>query len=383
MSIYRGKGNAEQYDAFMDFINYVFGFNGNQKDFKKLLPKLYRRELQPQMQNYIVTEDGNFRAAVGAYDHEIVVCGRRLPCRGIGNVAVHPYHRGQGYMKDCMNAALADMKRDGIVLSTLGGRRQRYNYFSYDKTGSMYQIHLVDDNMRHSFGATRTPAFAMREVFAGDVRALDDIAALLAAQIYVPVRAREELYPIMTTWHTRIFAAYSGEHFIGYATCLDTTVREVMTVEDADFLPLICTLYDYLHAGTLIVCLPEFRQTYLRAIYRIGEGVSVTPNMSYTVLNYRAVLDAFFALKATYTALPDGDLPVLIHGFAGDEQLLLSVRDGVPCISETRLSPVLELSHPEALQLLFGPFCPDRLQLPAFARCWLPLPVWMYHVDEV
>ena len=40
MSIYRGKGNAEQYDAFMDFINYVFGFNGNQKDFKKLLPKL-------------------------------------------------------------------------------------------------------------------------------------------------------------------------------------------------------------------------------------------------------------------------------------------------------------------------------------------------------
>lgn len=383
MSLYRGKGKAEQYDAFMDFINYVFGFNGSQKDFKKLLPKLYRPELAPQTHNYIVTEDGAFRAAIGAYDHEIVVCGRCLPCRGIGNVAVHPYHRGKGYMKDCMHAALTDMKQDGIVLSTLGGRRQRYRYFSYDKTGRMYQVHLVDDNMRHTFGAARTAAFAMREVTADDTQALDEIAALLSAQTYVPVRAREALYSIMTSWHTRIFAAYRGERFVGYATCLNETVREVMTVEDADFLPLICTLYDHLHAGGMTVCLPEFRQTYLRAIYQIGEGVSVVPSMSYTVLCYRAVLDAFFALKATYTTLPDGDLPVLIHGFAGDESLLLSVHNGVPSVTETDRKPVCELSHTEALQLLFGPFCPDRLQLPPFAQCWLPLPIWMYHVDEV
>ena len=36
--IYKGRGNAEMYDDYMDFINYVFGFNGNEQDFKKLLP---------------------------------------------------------------------------------------------------------------------------------------------------------------------------------------------------------------------------------------------------------------------------------------------------------------------------------------------------------
>lgn len=29
--IYKGRGNAEMYDDYMDFINYVFGFNGNEQ----------------------------------------------------------------------------------------------------------------------------------------------------------------------------------------------------------------------------------------------------------------------------------------------------------------------------------------------------------------
>ena len=44
---YFGRGNAAMYDDYMDFINYVFGFNGNSSDFKKLLPKLYRPEDDP------------------------------------------------------------------------------------------------------------------------------------------------------------------------------------------------------------------------------------------------------------------------------------------------------------------------------------------------
>ena len=56
--IYKGRGNAEMYDDYMDFINYVFGFNGNEQDFKKLLPKLYNPECDPCYNNYVVTENG-------------------------------------------------------------------------------------------------------------------------------------------------------------------------------------------------------------------------------------------------------------------------------------------------------------------------------------
>ena len=87
--IYKGRGNAEMYDDYMDFINYVFGFNGNEQDFKKLLPKLYNPECDPCYNNYVVTENGKLKAAIGAFDSEVTVGGEVLKCRGIGNVAVH------------------------------------------------------------------------------------------------------------------------------------------------------------------------------------------------------------------------------------------------------------------------------------------------------
>ena len=129
-NIYFGRGTAEMFDDYMDFINYVFGFNGNSSDFKKLLPKLYKYDYEPAVSSYVAIDDGKLKAAVGAFDHDITVCGHYLKTRGIGNVAVHPYTRGSGYMKKLMNIALDDMIADGVVLTVLGGRRQRYNYFS-------------------------------------------------------------------------------------------------------------------------------------------------------------------------------------------------------------------------------------------------------------
>ena len=46
-NIYFGRGTAEMFDDYIDFINYVFGFNGNSNDFKKLLPKLYKYNYEP------------------------------------------------------------------------------------------------------------------------------------------------------------------------------------------------------------------------------------------------------------------------------------------------------------------------------------------------
>ena len=105
--IYCGRGNHIPYAEYMALINLSFGFNTPETEFLGLLPKLYREEYRPQDQNYVVVEDGVLTTAVGAYDHELMVCGHRLPCRGVGNVAVHPDHRSKGYMRDAMNAALS------------------------------------------------------------------------------------------------------------------------------------------------------------------------------------------------------------------------------------------------------------------------------------
>ena len=94
--LYKGRGTPDMYDDLMDFMNFVFGFDGNGEDFKKILPKLYDPERDPCRSNYVVTENGKLKAAIGAFDSKLSVGGEILPCRGIGNVAVHPYSRGNG-----------------------------------------------------------------------------------------------------------------------------------------------------------------------------------------------------------------------------------------------------------------------------------------------
>ena len=47
LKIYKGRGKAEMRDEFLDFINLVFGFNGNDKDFLKTPPSCTKRSMPP------------------------------------------------------------------------------------------------------------------------------------------------------------------------------------------------------------------------------------------------------------------------------------------------------------------------------------------------
>lgn len=388
-NIYAGRGNASMHDEYLDFINYVFGFNGREQDFPKLLPKLYAREDNPAASSYVVIEDGRMKAAVGAFDHAMTVCGRELRCRSIGNVAAHPYAKSRGFMKLLMNMAVDEMVRDGIAVSTLGGRRQRYNYFSYEKSGVTYRFSVGSDNMRHTYGADRHERhrFDIRVVKPDDAASLDAIAALTARQQYVPTRPRERLCDILRSWKMVPVALWEGDRFAGYAVLRDTTVTEWLMVEESatEIADAIICLYDWKGASNLSFKLPAFAPAYLEVLYPLAEGYALELNESYSILNFTAVIDAFLALKATYTDLPDGKLTLLIHGRAGDERMTLSVEDGktavYPAAETDRVDA--ELGHLEAINMLFSSFCPGRDRLPTFARVWLPLPIWMYAADEV
>ena len=108
--LYCGRGAHLPCAEVMDLLNLSFNFTEPERQFLQLLPKCYREEYRPQDSNYVVVdENGILTAAVGAYDHELVVCGRRIPCRGIGKVAVHPDHRKKGYMQLAMNQSMDDM----------------------------------------------------------------------------------------------------------------------------------------------------------------------------------------------------------------------------------------------------------------------------------
>ena len=385
--IYCGRGNHIPYADYMDLINLSFGFTTPETQFLGLLPKLYREERRPQDSNYVVTEDGVLTAAVGAYDHEIVVCGHRLPCRGIGNVAVHPDHRSKGYMKDAMNAALRDMVSDGIALSTLGGRRQRYQYFGYDKAGPLYTFSLTRDNIRHTYGDLTAP-YEARFVTDPADPVIGQILDLNRQNPFCPIRSPEDYLDVANTWHARLMAVTDpqGEgRFVGYCILEGrNSLSEVQVTESAALMGLLRTVSATLDSR-IVIRIPPHEQDYIAALTPVAEGFSLGCSMQYNVLSYRAVTEAFLALKMTYDPLPDGELTYLIHGYGGDERITISVKDGQATVTPAdETAPVTrELTHFEATSLLFSPISPLRDSGSLQERLWFPLPLTMLHADEV
>lgn len=381
--IYYGRGTAEMFDDYMDFINYVFGFNGDSSDFKKLLPKLYKYEYEPSVSSYVAVEDGKLKSAIGAFDHDISVCGNLVKTRGIGNVAVHPYARGKGYMKKLMNMALDDMEKEGVALSVLGGRRQRYNFFSYDKLGQAVSMSFNSDNFRHTYGKDRKHTLTFKTLKAGDVETVYKIKELSESHPFYAIREVDKYFEIISSWHQKAYVAFENGQFVGYAVGKGSDINELLASEGQDIREFICALYDYLGASSMHVKLPIFLRDYINDLYCLCESYSVETAKSFSVLNYKTVIEAFIKLKATYTDLPDGVLVLGINGRSRREKIRITVFGGNISVDYTDDEPAVELEHLEAMNLLFAPVCPLRESLPIHAKIWLPLPIYLYSSDAV
>lgn len=377
------KGKREMYDDYVDFINYVFSLHGSSTDFKKLLPKLYDSSYPATENTYFALTDGKIKGVVGAFDHDISVCGTTIKSRGIGSVSVHPYSRGKGYMKTLMGMAMDEMISDGVALSVLGGRRQRYNYFGFDKLGAYHNFGINEDNMRHALGTERHHSIAFTKVKRSDTAILLEIDKLTRSLPFYPLRESERLFDILSSWNQGIFVGFDGDEFVGYATVKDSAVFEMLLVDESRVLEFVCALFDHLGGGRLMVKLPAFLPSYINTLSRFCEAYSIDLQKSYCVLNYRLVVDAFLRLKATYQSLPDGRLVLDIDGKAGREKIEIKVTGGVPSVEYTDDAADLSLSHLDASNLLFAFISPSRLSLPHFAQIWLPLPIYLYHSDAV
>lgn len=382
-NIYFGRGTAEMFDDYMDFINYVFGFNGNSSDFKKLLPKLYKYEYEPAVSSYVALDNGKLKAAIGAFDHDITVCGRYLKTRGIGNVAVHPYTRGSGYMKKLMNIALDDMVADGIALSVLGGRRQRYNYFSYDKLGSSISMSFNNDNIRHTFGTNRNHKIKFSTLKANDSSAIKEIKALSESKAFYAIRSEEKYFEILSSWSQKVSVGYLDEEFVGYAVIKGSGVNELLVKDESMIPEFVCALYDHLGNSSMQISIPAFLPVYVNALIGICESYCLETSKSFSVLNYKEVVEAFINLKATYTDLPDGKIVLDIDGKARKEKIAISVTHGTVSVEYCEDDADLALDHLEAMNLLFAPVSVKRESLPAFAKIWFPLPIYIYSSDAV
>ena len=376
--VYKGRGTPEMYDDLMDFMNYVFGFDGDGKDFKKLLPKLYKPEYDPCHSNYVVTEDGKLKAAIGAFDSVLCVDGTYLPCRGIGNVAVHPYSRSKGYMIDCMNLALRDMIADGVAISMLGGQRQRYQHFGYEHAGQEYSISVDRGNLRRSFKDVPFVDIEFRDIGADDADLIDRMAVLHDTRPMHTVRSREAFYDIARSWRASVTAILKDGEFRGYFI---SDLQELSLLDPADLTDVV---RQYVRQrGDVTMHFPVWDTASVGELMSFGGVPSLHTCYMFNILDYPRVIDALLRFKAAREELGDGELKLFIRGFAGDVKVRIAVKNNEVTVEETTGKCDFELGHLEAVSFLLGIFSARRVPLSPALRTWFPLPLHMDGADHV
>ncbi len=376
------KGCYDDDLEYVDFINYVFGFNGKDRSFYKLLPKLFKDGRSPAENTYFVKDEkGKILSCVGAFPLKMSICGSDVKALGIGNVAVHPRCRGQNLMIDPMKAALADAVYGNCDIAILSGKRTRYNHFGFEKCGtdSVYTVSVK--SLRDVLG-NALPRLEMKRLSESDSELLDEIFEMHnRVRKYRFERKRDDLYDILCSWQAVPYFFLKDGHFIGWAVKGNDTVTELV-------------LDDYSYTGDALLCLmqgchelnflvPDFERECKNALFYYAETVYTGADLCFSVFNYKKMLTLLLNLKSSCESLADGSVNVLINGYKRSFKLTLKVENGLPSVTDCPEEADIVLSHLDAMRLFFMESAPNRNILPAEVRSWFPLPIYVFHADNV
>ena len=361
-------GTYNDRDEIIDFINYVFSQAKFPHDFKKYMPKSYADDVQDLGAiHYLAKKDGKIKAVVANRIIDVSVNGKILKIGLIGNVSVHPYSRGEGFMKVLLNQAIDEAKQNGVDLLVLGGQRQRYGYFGFENAGTDLLFTVSKDNIRHCFPDVDSSVISFRPFDSATDEEMNLALALYERRIYHTIRKREELRHIMNTWNAGCDLICKNGKMIGY---LYGPFTELVLQDEADLPAVLKAVFERDKLTTIDIAvsptLPE-RAAFLSSICELSFVKTVE---MISVLCWERVLDAFLALKSQLCALQDGVAELVIDGGV----YRICAENGVPTV-ETVDAPggnAVHLSHNQALQLFFGI---HSLVLPdERLKNWAPLP---------
>ena len=138
------------YDEIVEFANFVFSYAHCPHEFKPMIPKAYGENPLMWPEHFVARENGRIRALVGFETFSQRIAGETLKIGYIGTVSVHPYSRSKGYMKKLMAMAHEYARENGYDLLSLGGQRQRYEYFGYASGGTVRNFTITSTNIRHA-----------------------------------------------------------------------------------------------------------------------------------------------------------------------------------------------------------------------------------------
>ncbi len=384
---YSGRTPKEDYAKLISFLDEVFFTDDDpetKRDFLGLLPKLYKPKYDPCFNNFIVKEGDDIKGAVGLYYNEVMAGGEKLRCGGIGNVAVAKDSRSKGYMIECMNMAIDDMKASKADFGLLGGQRQRYGYFGFEPAGVRFDFSVNLSNLRHCMGKDAENELEVREVTVDDKETLAKIDEIIRKEAYFAIHPPEQMYDILCSWRHKPYAAFKDGALKGFFTRnYEGGLADFKAVDPASINQMILAVFETIQDKSIGFNIAPYDTDSIDHFTKIAESCSIRHAECYTVINFANTVRGLLKVKAATEPVADGMINLLIHGVAGDEKLEISITHGKVTVRDTENTPDLELDHFQAIRLLFSLSSAERRNLTCSAAQWLPLPLHCFSFDSV
>jgi predicted acetyltransferase len=384
MSQHIERLTAADFEDAMDFLDLVFGAH-RPHDFENLLPVRYRPTDELMSCHYAIRERGKIRAIVGMYPIRWLVGGSTFSVAGIGAVSTHRKSRRAGHMIALMEHCGTLMREQGVQLSWLGGQRQRYQHFGYERCGQADCFSLNASNLRHCFDDE--PGIGFEPLRQDDVERVRRAIGLHDAQPVHCERAPERFHAYLLDWQNRPHAALdAGGRMVGYlvASAKGDRVAELVAESDETAVRMLRAWTASRGEGEVSVELPAWRVGLLRALGTWCEQVVVRPTGNWRILDWAGVIGALLGLRARSAPLPQGSVSLAIEGYGTLELGVDGERSS--CVRSTA-GAALTLDALTATRVLCGPLPPSRvIALPREAALldhWCPLPLWLPGQDGV
>lgn len=366
-------GTPELRDDILDFGNYVFSNAHRPHDFRALLPKTYGEHVKGyEDYHYLALRDGHIRGMVAMRPLQLGVMDEILDCGFIGTVSVHPYARGEGHMKKLMAMVTEDAKKKYDMM-ILGGQRQRYNYFGFERAGVVFGAEVNHTNLRHTTRDMDVSDLSFKPVTEADNEALDFIHAMQEEKAIYGVRPREELLDILHSWSSDCHVICSGDEMIGYIVGNDA---EIGLVNEQELPRILKAWFAFRGIKSVHIPVAAYEKERIAVLNSISESSAIRYNEMIHVLNWPKVVGALLKVKASYSKLRDGRAAISVDGAT---PFVITVKDGVPTVTVEDVEPDLSLTTLEAERRLFT--LDALLGEDELMANWLPLPFAMSSVD--
>ena len=383
MSTASARLTPADFEEAMDVLNFSFGFE-HPHNFETLLPVLYYPGAEAMSWNWALREEGSIRAIVGVFPLTWKLGDATLRIAGVGGVSCHPRYRKRGFMGQLMRHCVEAMREEGYPLSWLGGQRQRYGYYGYEKCGINYQLSLAPINVRHVFGDGDL-GIEFRPLERQDRTHLQGVIGLHDAQPIRGVRPRERFYNMLLSWYHKPHIAISPDsRMIGYVVANGNgdRITEILAVNEGEPELQIAAAWVQQHGEATFDLAPSNR--LLPKLAAVCGGMSVHSSGNWQIFDWAAALDALLKAQGTLIPLTDGAVVIEIADYG---KVLLEVAGGSARCIRSDAAPALQTDAFTAMRLLFGPLPPATvLALPQAAAAleqWCPLPLFWGRQDGV